>query len=85
MISSSVHNPIQTFAIKPSTDVFGSSGVTGYTVDGNVLVRMIEDGSITANYTSGTVVIPVAAGSDWVFDNQFDSLDIDAACIVTAE
>ena len=86
MIPSNVNDPAQAFPIKTTTAVF-SSGVGAYEVKDNLLVHMNEAGRITCYYNSdatpGSIVIDADAGSDWAISNNFDSIEIDASCIIT--
>ena len=86
MIKSNVGEPIQAFPIETTTQVF-TSGVTAYEVKGPSLVHMNADGTITCHYntdsTAASISVPAAAGSDFVVANDFDSIDVDASCIIT--
>jgi len=86
MINSNVNTPIQAFPIKTNTDVF-TGAVTAYSVNGPLVVHMTSDGDITCHYnttgTPGTIVVPALANSDWVVDNDFDSIDVSASCIIS--
>jgi hypothetical protein len=86
MINSSANTPIQAFPVETKTGVF-SGAVTAIVVKGPMVVHMLTDGNITARYnTDGTpasVVIPAANGTDWAIAPNFDSIDVDAACVIS--
>jgi len=86
MIKSDVGTPIQAYPLKVSTQVF-TTGITGGEIKSPLIVHMNADGNITLHYntaaTPGSIVVPATAGSDWAVDDYFDSIDVDASCIIT--
>jgi hypothetical protein len=73
---------IQAFPLHLGTNVF-SGAVTGYEIKSGTVIHMNADGDITLNYQGGSIVIPAAAGSDWVVGDNIQSVDISAACIIS--
>ena len=87
MINSSSNTPVQAFPVETTTSVY-PSGTSAYEVEGPVLVHMLADGNITCHYntgatTPGSIVVPAIAGSDFAIANDFDSIDVDANCIIS--
>jgi hypothetical protein len=73
---------IQAFPLHIGTNVF-TTNVSGYEIKSGSIVHMLADGNITLNYASGAVVVPAVAGSDWAIGDNIQSIDIDAACIIS--
>jgi hypothetical protein len=86
MVKSNVGSPVQAFPIKTTTQVFGS-GVTAFEIKGPSIVHIDTDSQITCHYntnaTPGSIVFNALAGSDWVIDDDFDSIDVSDACIIS--
>ena len=86
MINSNNNNPVPAFPVTLETTVH-DSGITGYEVKDNLIIHVNADANITCHYntdtTPGSIVIPAAAGSDFAISRYFDSIDIDASCIIS--
>jgi xanthine dehydrogenase molybdopterin-binding subunit B len=73
---------IQAFPLHLGTNVF-DSGTTGFSIKSGSIVHMNADGNITLNHSGGSITVAVVAGSDWVIGDNIQSIDIDAACIIS--
>ena len=87
MIKSNVGTPIQAFPLETTTESF-SGGVTGYIINEPLILHMNADGNITLRYntaasTPGTLAVSAVAGSDWAIAGDFDSVDVDASCLIS--
>ena len=86
MINSNVGTPIQAYPLKTTTQIF-TSAVTGIEVKSPLIVHMQQDGDIVLHYNSDATpaqkTINAVGGSDWAISDNFDSIDVSAACIIT--
>jgi hypothetical protein len=58
-------------------------GITNFEVRKPLIVHLNEDGDITLNSGSASVVVNAVAGSDWAISEGVSTISISSSCIIS--